>query len=54
MFLILGSVAITTVVVALGLVRRLFTPDHRLLPLPRRPETTSRSVRRHRFRPAPS
>ncbi|HUO38223.1 MAG TPA: iron export ABC transporter permease subunit FetB [Mycobacterium sp.] len=35
MFLILGSVAITTVVVALGLVRRLFTADHRLLPLRR-------------------
>lgn len=34
MFLILGSVAITTVVVVLGLVHRLFTPDHRLLPLP--------------------
>lgn len=30
MFLILGSVAITTVVVALGLVRRVFTRDHRL------------------------
>lgn len=33
MFLILGSVAATTVVVALGLVRRVFTRDHRLLPL---------------------
>ncbi len=40
MFLILGSVAITTVVVAMGLVRRLFTPDHRLLHLPRRPDST--------------
>lgn len=39
MFLILGSVATTTVVVALGLVRRVFTSDHRLLPLPRRPDT---------------
>jgi len=38
MFLVLGSVAVTTVVVTLGLVRRLFTPDHRLLPLPRRPD----------------
>lgn len=38
MFLILGSVAVTTVVVALGLVRRIFTRDHRLLPLGRRLE----------------
>jgi putative ABC transport system permease protein len=38
MFLILGSVAITTVVVAMGLVRRLFTADHRLVHLPRRPD----------------
>ena len=36
MFLILGSVASTTVVVALGLVRLVFTRDHRLLPLARR------------------
>jgi putative ABC transport system permease protein len=35
MFLVLASVATTTVVVALGLVRRLFTPDHRLKPIPR-------------------
>jgi putative ABC transport system permease protein len=35
MFLVLASGATTTVVVALGLVRRLFTTDHRLLPLPR-------------------
>jgi putative ABC transport system permease protein len=42
MFLILGSVAITTAVVALGLVHRLFTPDHRLLALPRRPDTVPR------------
>ena len=47
MFLILGSVAITTVVVALGLVHRLFTPDHRLLPLARRPDTTT-AARRQR------
>ncbi|WP_129667208.1 ABC transporter permease [Phytoactinopolyspora endophytica] len=35
MFLILGSVTTTGVVMALGLVRRLFTPDHRLRWLPR-------------------
>jgi putative ABC transport system permease protein len=33
MFLILGSVAGTTVVVGLGIVRLAFTRDHRLLPL---------------------
>lgn len=38
MFLVLGAVATTTAVVALGLVRRLFTRDHRLLTLPRRAE----------------
>jgi putative ABC transport system permease protein len=37
MFLILASVAATTVVVGLGLVRLVFTSDHRLLPLGRRP-----------------
>lgn len=37
MFLILGSVAATTVIVALGLVRLTFTRDHRLLPLGGRP-----------------
>ncbi|WP_343600418.1 iron export ABC transporter permease subunit FetB [Mycobacterium sp.] len=42
MFLVLGSVAVTTVVVALGLVRRVFTRDHRLLPLRHRPETAAR------------
>jgi putative ABC transport system permease protein len=42
MFLILGSVALATVVVAIGLVHRLFTPDHRLLPLPRRPDSAPR------------
>jgi putative ABC transport system permease protein len=35
MFLVLGAVATTTVVVTLGLVRRLFTADHRLRWLPR-------------------
>lgn len=40
MFLILGSVAATTVVVAMGIVRLVFTRDHRLLPLGRRPEST--------------
>ena len=35
MYLILGSVSVTTSVVALGLVRRLFTRDHRLVRLPR-------------------
>ncbi|MGD1241211.1 ABC transporter permease [Mycobacterium seoulense] len=38
MFLILGSVAATTVVVALGLGRLAFTRDHRLLPLGARPD----------------
>lgn len=35
MFLILGAAAVTTSVVGLGLSRRLFTDDHRLVPLPR-------------------
>lgn len=35
MFLILAAVATTTTVMVVGLVRRLFTPDHRLLPLAR-------------------
>jgi putative ABC transport system permease protein len=35
MYLILGSVATAVVVIGLGLVRRLFTDDHRLRPLPR-------------------
>jgi UDP-glucose/iron transport system permease protein len=34
MFLVLAATATTTVVIALGLIRRLFTPDHRLLYLP--------------------
>ncbi len=50
MFLILGSVAITTVVVAMGLVRRLFTPDHRLLPLLRHSDTTPPRAPRLRVR----
>lgn len=33
MFLVLGSAATSTVVIGLGLVRRLFTADHRLRPL---------------------
>lgn len=33
MFLVLAATATTTVVIALGLVRRLFTPDHRLRPI---------------------
>jgi putative ABC transport system permease protein len=36
MYLILGSVATTTTVVALGVSRRLFTADHRLVRLERR------------------
>ena len=35
MFLILGCVATNAVIVGLGLTRRLFSPDHRLLPLAR-------------------
>jgi putative ABC transport system permease protein len=35
MYLILGSVATSVTVVAIGLARRLFTPDSRLVPLPR-------------------
>jgi putative ABC transport system permease protein len=35
MFLVLGSTATATSVVAVGLVRRPFTPDHRLKSLPR-------------------
>lgn len=35
MYLVLGSVATTTTVVAVGLSHRLFTPDHRLVRLPR-------------------
>jgi putative ABC transport system permease protein len=35
MFLILGSVATTVTVIGLGVTRRLFTPDHRLVRLAR-------------------
>jgi len=35
MYLILGAVVVTTVITALGAVRRLFTDDHRLVALPR-------------------
>jgi putative ABC transport system permease protein len=35
MYLILGGTATTTAVTALGAVRQLFTPDHRLMALPR-------------------
>ncbi len=35
MYLILGSVATAVLVIGLGLTRRLFTPDHRLVALPR-------------------
>jgi putative ABC transport system permease protein len=35
MFLVLGSAATSTVVIGLGLVRRLFTSDHRLTEMPR-------------------
>ena len=35
MFLILGSVATTATAMAIGLARRLFTSDHRLVRLPR-------------------
>jgi putative ABC transport system permease protein len=35
MYLILGSAAVNVVVISLGLTRRLFTPDHRLVPLAR-------------------
>jgi putative ABC transport system permease protein len=34
MFLVLAATATTTVVIALGLIRRLFTPGHRLIYLP--------------------
>ena len=41
MFLVLGSVATTTVVVALGLVRVALTRDHWLLRLGHRPDTSA-------------
>jgi putative ABC transport system permease protein len=39
MYLVLGSVATTTSVVALGLSRRLFTADERLVRIARTPES---------------
>nr|MBA2575968.1 ABC transporter permease [Euzebyaceae bacterium] len=39
MFLVLGTVATTTSIIGLRLIRRLFTPDHRLTPLPRPTDT---------------
>lgn len=41
MFLVLAAASTTTTVVALGLVRRAFTADHRLAPLPRPAEAAS-------------
>lgn len=38
MFLVLGAAATTSTVIALGMLTRMFTPDHRLLPLAR-PDT---------------
>jgi len=34
MFLVLASVSVTAAVMSLGVARRLFSADHRLLPLP--------------------
>jgi putative ABC transport system permease protein len=53
MFLVLASVAVTTVVVALGLVRRVFTRDHRLLPLGHRPDAPARNTAGARRKPEP-
>jgi len=39
MYLVLAATAIATTVVALGMVRKLFTPDHRLRRLPRPADT---------------
>ncbi len=39
MFLVLGAAAVNATVVTLGLVPRLFTPDHRLTPLPQPADT---------------
>lgn len=41
MYLVLGSAAVVGAVLALGLIPRLFTSDHRLRPLPRPADTTS-------------
>ena len=40
MYLVLGSAAVVGAVLALGLIPRLFTPDHRLRPLPRPADPT--------------
>ncbi|WP_421843967.1 ABC transporter permease [Mycobacterium sp.] len=48
MFLVLASVTATTVIVALGLIRLVFTSDHRLLPLNQRPATAIRAFRARR------
>ena len=45
MYLVLGSAAVVGAVLALGLIPRLFTPDHRLRPLPRPAEPVSGSGR---------
>jgi putative ABC transport system permease protein len=44
----LAAVATTTVVMVLGLVRRLFSPDHRLLPLTRRSDDAPKPKRANR------
>lgn len=44
MFVVLASVTATTTVIGLGLVRRLFTADHRLLPLARPSQTAAGAV----------
>jgi putative ABC transport system permease protein len=48
MCMVLGSVATTTVVVALGIVRLAFTRDHRLLPLGHRTDTAASVTRNNR------
>jgi putative ABC transport system permease protein len=39
MFVVLGAVATTSTAIGVGLIRRLFTADHRLKSLPRPPDT---------------
>lgn len=39
MYLVLGAVATSTAVVGIGVTRRLFTPDHRLVPMDRPADT---------------
>jgi putative ABC transport system permease protein len=48
MYLILGCVATNVVIVGLGLTRRLFTDDHRLVPLPRTREAMVPTIERPR------